>query len=184
MSDDFRSVIQSAQQFEFTNVFADNKGGNLVAPKTQPEQVADQLKVIYNSRVFVVWRPYELCPRCSADFNAGNVTHNLEEDYTCPHTGNEEYEHTIDICLSGKGLLQKQEFFNQQDGTRCVHVMWLIADPKFVAEAIKKKEEAKKDKVYPPNPTKVFQEEYDKQKEAEPVKDTDPAVDRSEQGKD
>lgn len=166
--DDFRSQVESAQKFEFTNIFGGNKGGNLVQPKTEPNQVADQLKVKYFSKVFVLWRPYEMCARCSNDINTGDVQIPPEGDYTCPHNDNVEYEKVVNLCLSGKGLLQKQEFFNRRENdARCVHIMWMIADPAHVAELEKKQKEKEKDVVYPPNPQKVFAEEYAK-KSAEP----------------
>ena len=167
--DDFRSQVESAQKFEFTNVFGGNKGGNLVQPKTEPNQVADQIRVIYFSKVFVLWRPYEMCSRCSNDINTGEVQIPIEGDYTCPHNDNPEYEKVVNLCLSGKGLLQKQEFFNRRENdARCVHIMWMIADPAHVAELEKKQKEKDKNVVYPPNPQKVFAEEYAK-KSAEPV---------------
>lgn len=164
---DFRSVVQANQSLEFTNVFGGNQGGNLITPKTKPDQIAEPINVIYFSRVFVIWRPYELCPRCMAGINAQEIIIKPNEDYTCVHNNNEEYEKVVNKCLTGEALLQKQEFFNLQDGTRCVHIMWMIADPKFVAEAKKKREEAAKNKVYPPNPAKVFQEEYENKKGTE-----------------
>jgi hypothetical protein len=179
--DDFRSVVQANQTLEFTNVFGSNKGGNLVTPKSKPDQVADPINVIYFSRVFVIWRPYELCPRCTAALNAQQIVIGPDEDYTCPHNNNEEYERVVNKCLTGEALLQKQEFFNMQEGTRCVHIMWMIADPKFVAEAKKKREAAAKDKVYPPNPAKVFQEEYDKKKETEPGEEPPDSADTERQ---
>ena len=170
--DDFRSQVASAQKFEFTNVFGGNKGGNLVSPKTESDQIADQLKVIYHSRVFVLWRPYEACPRCSNDINSGDVQIPENGDYACPHNDNHEYEQIVNICLSGKALLQKQEFFNRRENdARCVHIMWMIADPEHVAELEKKKKDKKKDAVYPPNPQKVFEEEYSK-KSVEPAGDS------------
>jgi len=161
---EFNSVLQSLQPQpkEFTNVFGDNKGGNLISPKTAPEHIADPLKVLYFSKVFVIWQPYGACPQCHASFNSGELVLPEDSVYTCPHTNNHEYEETINLCLSGKALLQKQDFVDQKDGTRIAHVMWLIVDPKYVEELKKKKEDAAKDKVYPPNPAKVFAEEEQK----------------------
>jgi len=170
--DDFRSQVETAQRHEFTNVFGGNKGGNLVQPKTDANQVADQIRVVYFSRVFVLWRPYEMCPRCSNELNAGEVQIPLEGDYNCPHNDNAEYEKVVNLCLSGKGLLQKQEFFNRRENdARCVHIMWMIADPAHVEELEKKRKEKEKSVVYPPNPQKVFAEEYAK-KNAEPEGDS------------
>jgi hypothetical protein len=174
---DFNSVIQALQPREFTNVFGDNKGGNLVGQKTSPEQIADPIKVLYFSKVFVIWKPYYTCPLCEIAFNAGEVTHEEDSDYTCPHTNNREYEETINLCLSGKALLQKQDFVDLKNGTRIAHVMWLIVDPKYVEEQKKKKESAAKNKVYPPNPAKVFAEEEQKIDAGSAKEDlTDPAA--------
>jgi predicted P-loop ATPase/GTPase len=167
--DDFRSQVESAQKFEFTNVFGGNKGGNLVQPKTEANQIADQIRVQYASRVFVIWKPYDMCPRCSNDINSGEVLIPSEGDYTCPHNENAEYEKVVNLCLSGKALLQKQEFFNRRESdARCVHIMWMVADPAHIAELERKQKEKEKDTVYPPNPKKVFSEEYDN-KSAEPT---------------
>lgn len=174
--DDFRSVVQTAQNFEFTNVFGDNKGGNLVGKKTEPEHVSEPLRVCYFSKVYVIWRPYNSCIQCSAALNAGEAVQPDDSAYTCPHTNNREYEEVINHCLSGKALLQKQDFIDLKDGTRIAHVMWLIADPKHIEELKKKKLAAEKDKVYPPNPAKVFAEE-DKKIEAEPAVSTGSADD-------
>jgi len=177
--DDFRSVIQTAQPGEFTNVFGDNKGGNLIGQKTAPDHVADPLKVLYFSKVFIIWKPYGYCSQCSAALNAGEAICPDDSAYTCPHTNNREYEETINLCLTGKALLQKQDFVDLKDGTRIAHVMWLIADPKHVEEMKKKKEAADKEKVYPPNPAKVFAEE-DQKRKAEPAKATDSAENNTE----
>lgn len=167
--DDFRSQVESAQKFEFTNVFGGNKGGNLVQPKTASDQIADQIRVHYSSRVFVLWKPYETCSRCTTDINKGDVVIPEEGEYTCPHNENTEYEKVVNLCLSGKALLQKQEFFNRRESdARCVHIMWMVADPAHIAELERKQKEKEKDVVYPPNPKKVFAEEYEN-KSAEPT---------------
>jgi hypothetical protein len=166
---EFRAQVEDAQKFEFTNVFGGNKGGNLVTPKTESSQIADQIKVMYFSKVFVLWRPYEACPRCSNELNAGETQIPVEGDYTCPHNDNAAYETVVNLCLSGKALMQKQEFFNRRENdARCVHIMWMIADPRHIAEIENKKKAKEKDQVYPPNPKKVFDAEYDKTQSAEP----------------
>lgn len=179
---DFNSVIQALQPREFTNVFGDNRGGNLVSPKTTPEQITDSVKVLYFSRVFVIWRPHYSCPQCLSAFNAGEIAPIEDSVHTCPHTNNHEYEETINLCLSGKALLQKQDFVDLKDGTRIAHVMWLVVDPKYIEEQKKKKESAAKDKVYPPNPAKVFAEEDEKDAGSAKTALTDPAGTQTSDG--
>ena len=95
--------------------------------------------------------------RCAAALNDDNIEIRLPYvgDYVCPHVQEAEFKVIRDKCLSGDFLLDRQEFFNLRDGTRCVHISWLEVD----AEKLKQLDQLKRvrdkmDNIFPHDPTK------------------------------
>lgn len=124
-----------------------------------------ELKYTCHSSVFLLWRPWSKCGRCTKDIATADDDPELAPllpavgEYTCPHNQTAEYKAVVDKCLAGKLLLRKEEYFNMVDGTRCVHITWLEPDPKqtkMMEEAAKLK---KKTRVYPPNIDEAFKED-------------------------
>jgi rubredoxin len=134
-------------------------------PKKSGKMSMD-LNCVSFSKVLVLWRPWENCPRCKIAMGEGKIEFPEEGDYVCPHTQEKEYKRIKDLCLCGEAVLQKEEFFNvRSTDARCVHILWWCLD-----EASLKRMNAKKtgDVVYPPNPEAVFAKgrEEDKAKAA------------------
>jgi hypothetical protein len=133
-------------------------GEGLVSP---PEfgafdQIGSKIRCLQFSEVFVLWRPWETCSVCRGRINDDPSLMPEDDTYTCPHVQNKKYKETIDMCLSGKGMLATKEFFNLKNGTRVAHVEWLEGDPAHLAQLQKEAEIAKERAVYPPNPEEVF----------------------------
>lgn len=49
----------------------------------------------YDHAVFVIWRPWDSCNRCWADFKAEKLQLPEEGDYVCPHTMMKEYKELL-----------------------------------------------------------------------------------------
>lgn len=110
------------------------------------------------SKVFVIWRDWEECSRCSNDMEGDNPKVVLpdEGDYTCPHVNRREYKEIVDKCLSGDGVITLKESFNLQNGNRCVHLEWMEADAEAMRKIKRRAEEKKKNQVWPPDVEGAF----------------------------
>jgi hypothetical protein len=127
-----------------------------------------ELKYTGHSAVFLLWRPWAKCGRCSRDIDANaelmekdpTVEPLLPDvgDYTCPHNQTTDYKNIIDRCLSDGFILRKEEFFNMVDGTRCVHITWLEVDPAQAKALALAEEIKKKTQVHPPNLEEAFKD--------------------------
>jgi hypothetical protein len=105
--------------------------------------------MVFNSKVFVLYKPWETCSRCQEAAKAGQL--DLDSgDYTCPHTGNIEYQDIINMTLKGDSVLTTREFFTDMVGVRRVHVEWLTPDEKRKAELLREEKAKKDNQVYPP----------------------------------
>ena len=125
----------------------------LIASKLDELKPGRSVRLVSQVKVFVLWRPWTECARCASDIENGLVQIPQTGDYTCPHTQLTEFKTVKDKALSGDYLKEREEHFQLNDGTRCVEFAWLEIDPLFTEEL---KNKAKADKVYPPNPEKVF----------------------------
>lgn len=123
-----------------------------------------ELSYTCHSSVFLLFRLWSKCGRCSKDIAAADEDPNLAPllpsvgEYTCPHNQTAEYKEIVDKCLAGKLLLRKEEFFNMVDGTRLVHITWLEPDPKQYKKILEAEELKKKTRIYPPNIDEAFKE--------------------------
>jgi hypothetical protein len=127
-----------------------------VAEESGEEKVGVELAYRVFSRVFVIWRPWEICKRCQDDLDTQKVVLPNSGDYSCPHTQAVEYKEIVDRCLKGDGVVSTKEAFNLKNGTRCVHLEWLEADPERMAEFKKQEAERIKNQVYPPDVAGAF----------------------------
>lgn len=126
------------------------------------------------TRTFTLWRPFEQCSRCRKAIENGELLLPEDEgDYTCKHVQNKEYERIINKILAGKGIKQYEEFFTLND-IRCVQLVWLEPDSEFLKELAKNKKIREENKVYPPDPEKVFAEPIKKGGRASTKKSTRP----------
>lgn len=128
----------------------------LVAEKIQDLQPSRQVRLVSFTKTFVLWRPWEKCDRCKRRLADGDITLPDVGDWTCPHVQVVDYKDTKDKTLRGDGLKEFEEHFQLHDGTRCVQFSWLETDPEFIEEMKKKAKEEEEDRIYPPNPEKVF----------------------------
>lgn len=110
------------------------------------------------SKVFLVWRFWGECARCSADLKEGRASLPDAGDYSCPHTQEEEYKAVVDRCLRGDAVLQARDYFNLKDGSRCVHIEWFEHDAEYLRQQQRKEEIRKKNRVWPPDPEAAFSE--------------------------
>jgi len=125
------------------------------------------------SRVFVLWKNWEDCAKCIEEVTTERNTfearkaeaerkgEKFEEELDnrereCPHNHRKEYKETIDRCLRGDGVIVLREAFNLKNGTRCMHLEWLEADPEFVKQQKKIEEERRANQVYPPDVEAAF----------------------------
>ena len=127
----------------------------LVAESIEGLKPARQVRLVSFTKTFILWRPWEKCDRCRRLLGEGTIELPDLGDWTCPHVQALEYKEVKDKTLRGDGLKEYEEYFQLHDGTRCVQFSWLETDPEFLEE-MKKKAEASKDRVYPPNPEAVF----------------------------
>jgi len=152
--------------FDLPNLFdVQQRPGAPPRPRAQTGKMTVDLNCVSFSKVLVLWRPWENCPRCQLAMTEGRVEFPEDGDYTCPHTQEKEYKAIKDLCLRGEAVLQKEEFFNvRSNDTRCVHILWWTLD-----EASMAKINAKKDgnAVYPPNPEAAFAKGKDKDKKTQ-----------------
>ena len=162
--------------FDLPNLFdvqAGGVGGAPRAPKNKSGKMTVDLNCVSFSKVLVLWRPWENCPRCHAAMQENEVVFPDDDDYTCPHTQEKEYKRIKDLCLCGVAVLQKEEFFNvRSNDARCVHILWWCLDD---ASTAKLKARKAGDAVFPPNPEAVFAKgaEEDKKKEKKVKKTRD-----------
>lgn len=127
-----------------------------VKEEVEETKVAPELFYRVFSKVFVIWRPWETCKRCIQELDDENLQLPSNGDYTCPHVNSVEYKDTIDRCLRGEGIISTKEAFNLKNGTRCVHVEWMEADPERAKEIEKMMAEREKNRVYPPDVEGAF----------------------------
>lgn len=158
--------------FDLPGLFEATKGPGTVSPPRTTGKLAMDLNCVSFSKVFVLWRPWTSCIRCKLAMAKEGFEFPETGDYRCPHTEEEEYKKTKDMCLRGEAVLQKEEFFNvRSDDSRCVHILWWRLDENSVK---KMKKRASADRVWPPNPEAVFakgKEEDAKKKDAEEKKE-------------
>ena len=125
------------------------------------------------SKVFVLWKNWEDCGKCAqqiaaeikereirkADAEKRGEVFVEEDDDTervCPHNHRAEYKEVLDRCLRGRGVIVLREAFNLKNGTRCMHLEWVEADPEFLKMKKKLEEERKANQVYPPDVEGAF----------------------------
>lgn len=119
------------------------------------------VELAYNSfsKVFVLWRPWQKCPRCLealADEENEDVQLPAVGDYTCPHTQETEFKKVRDKILRGEAIRDREDFFSTSDESRCVHILWLEPDPHSLRQ-FKKMERVRKEmsNIYPHMPDKT-----------------------------
>jgi hypothetical protein len=161
MADDFVSNVSGrtrkiSSDFDLPHLIDLDEGKNtepVPQEATIVEQLSDDLQCEAFTKVFVLWRPWEECSRCTADVSNNIVVVPTTGEYTCPHNQEDEYKNVKDIALRGRYILQREEFFKLKDGTLCAHLVWVSRNKKFIAEATARAAKAKemlKNQVYPP----------------------------------
>lgn len=130
----------------------------IMSTSVAEDKVSIEVAMEQHTRVFTLWRPWEECSRCTLDMGGDNPKVVLpdEGEYECPHVQLEVYKNTVDSCLRGDAVLTAKEMFNLQNGTRCAHIEWMVADPIAMAKLKKDMEEKKKNQVYPPDVAGAF----------------------------
>lgn len=124
--------------------------------EAEPAQIAPSVTVRHFSKVFVIWKPWNECMRCTTAVNQGNVVLPKASEYTCPHIQTAEYKEIIDKGLQGLLVIALKEHFNLADGTRCVHVEWMEEDPESAKKLKLLQERQKETRVYPPDVEGAF----------------------------
>jgi len=135
------------------------------------EKVSLETYYLFNSSVFVLDIPYEICPRCRRDMDTGNAELPSEGSFKCPHTDLNAYTALINESLHGEAIIQSREFYMTMEGIRKVHVEWLIGDPDKRKEIQTKAKSKQRNRVYPANPPSL-EEFLDKEQASEPPKTT------------
>lgn len=127
-----------------------------VERKIPDDKITVETHYLSHSKVFVLWRPWEACTRCTTAFQSDILSLPTDGDYICPHTSNDEYRKTVDSFLKGDALITLRESFTLQDGTRCMHMEWLTIDPVQLKKQKQLEREREENQVYPPNLEKAF----------------------------
>jgi hypothetical protein len=74
--------------------------------------------------VFLIFRPYDGCNRCSHDIAQNVVQIPQTGDYTCPHTRLSEYEAVLNRTLAGEYLFGSENEVVQKDGSILISLKW------------------------------------------------------------
>ena len=146
---------------------ADEREQKYIEKEVDPSKVGLETHFKGYSKVFVLYRPWEKCPRCQRaiadaedkakeDDSVKPLLPLDEGDYTCPHTHAKEYARVIDRSLRGDILLTMRDNFMTPDGVRRIQVEWLEADPDKQRELERKAKLKKEQQVYPPDPEAAF----------------------------
>ncbi len=132
------------------------KASPVVAAEVAEDKVSIEVAMLQNTKVFTLWRPWEECRRCYKAFKQEEITLPEDGDYTCPHVQSAEYKTIVDTCLRGDAVLTAKEMFNLPNGSRCVHIEWLVADADSMRKLKRQMENKKKTAVYPPDVEGAF----------------------------
>jgi hypothetical protein len=89
----------------------------------------------YQHDVFVVFRPWENCPRCKAQLESGDLALPDEGDHVCPHTRRADYHALWRKIFAGdlKFISRKEETL--KNGVTRVSIEWGV--PQAKAEELK-----------------------------------------------
>lgn len=152
------------------DLFAEEKKD--VETEEQPTAVP---RMNCHTRTFTLWRPFEGCKRCKNAIEKGYLILPEDEgDYTCKHVQRKEYEEIINKIMRGRGIKQHEEFFMLGEGVRCVQIVWLEPDPEYLKELKAQQKKKEENRVYPPNPEKVFSQPVKKDGRAPTKKNARP----------
>jgi len=132
------------------------KAAPVLASEVGEDKVSIEVAMQQNTEVFTLWRPWELCRRCMSAVATKAVELPETGDYTCPHVQSTEYKNIVDTCLRGDAVLTSKEMFNLPDGSRCVHIEWLVADAEAMRKLKRQTEGKKKNAIYPPDVEGAF----------------------------
>lgn len=136
-NDSFASVLSRAQQLPEV---ADGQGKDL--PDGFPLPVATHHKVVDTAKdptaiegmvaydftchraIYLIYRPWDVCKRCTEALGNGHVALPTDGDYTCPHTDLAKYQVTVNRTLSGEALYGSENEVVQKDGSIVISVKW------------------------------------------------------------
>lgn len=140
---------------------AEPKSLPIMSSEVPEDKISIEAAMRQFTKVFIIWRDWEECSRCSHDMEGDNPKVVLPDtgDYICPHVNVKEYKETIDRCLKGEGVITVKENFNLQNGNRCVHLEWMEADADAMRKIKRMAEEKKKNQVWPPDVEGAFQKD-------------------------
>ncbi len=132
------------------------KAAPVIATEVAEDKVSIEVAMQQHTKVFTLWRPWEECARCYKAFKQGELDLPEDNDYTCPHIQAADYKKIVDTCLKGDAVLTSKEMFNLPNGSRCVHIEWLVADADAMRKLKRQVENKKKNAVYPPDVAGAF----------------------------
>lgn len=75
-------------------------------------------------RVFVIYKPWEHCARCTNDIAQNTVTIPDEGDYECPHINVKVYKEIVDKILAAELIFGSEQEVVQKDGSIVISLRW------------------------------------------------------------
>lgn len=136
---------------------AEERDSEYVKKEANPIKLGVETYLEANSKVFVIYRPWEKCSRCKEAISDGEISLPTDVgDHTCLHTQLDEYQAILNAGLKGDIVLTTKEAISTPDGVQRVHLEWL-APNEDRKRAIERKLRIKKTKaVYPPDVDAAF----------------------------
>lgn len=135
MGDDFLKTLQDSRtlpedsySFDVPRMFGSPGDEHINTDKLE-EGGGLVLEYTCHSKVFTLWRPWMECSRCQSDMAEDLMDKTGQStggEYECPHVQMGAYEHTMDECMARAFPISHKEYFSIADGSRCVHVEWLV----------------------------------------------------------
>lgn len=132
---DFISALNAASQAPHQGGEGRDLPDGFPVPQMQGHRIIDSTKeegiegvsaydYASHRRVFLIYRPWNACPRCSDDLATQKVSLPDDGDITCPHTSLREYKETKDRALAGQLIWGAEQETTQRDGTIVVSAVW------------------------------------------------------------
>ena len=101
--------------------------GRVIDTAQDPQGIAGAIAYDFTiqRRVFVIYRPWEACERCTNAIAQGNVTLPDDEgDYECPHTTLKAYREIINKVLAAEYVSGGEQEVVQKDGSIVISLRW------------------------------------------------------------
>ena len=107
--------------------FPNSDVGRVVDTSREPQGIPGTIAYDFTiqRKVFVIYRPWETCDRCTNAIANGIVTLPADEgDYECPHTMFKAYKVIIDKVLAGEFISGGEQEVVQKDGSIVISLRW------------------------------------------------------------